>query len=294
MPLAGIRPRVSIEVGDRMLLVNDISYGYGRSGPSVLEGISFRLRPKEMLAVIGPNASGKSTLLNCISGLYKPRRGDVVLDGKSIYSYPPKERARRVAVVPQDIVAAFDFNVVETVLMGRIPHLGLWEKEKEADIELVNTVMKQTGVSNLAERFVRTLSGGEKQRTFIARALAQEPQLLLLDEPTSQLDIAYQAEILGLLRSLNEQGLTILAVIHDLNLATQYFDKFVLLGSGRIIGVGTAAQVITRDNLQKAYGNAKVEITVSRHPRHHRPFVTVFLAESELPRATEKRKGAVK
>lgn len=276
-----------------LLNVTQVSYSYG-SAP-VLEDVTFKLAAGEMAAVVGPNGSGKSTLLKCISGLLHPQQGDITLAGKSISGYSAQERAKQVAVVPQETVLAFDFNVAETVLMGRQPHLRLFQRETAADVAAVQTAMEQTGTRSLAERSVSTLSGGERQRVLIARALAQEPRLLLLDEPTSQLDITYQAEILGLLQRLNSQhGLTILAVIHDLNLAVQYFNKFILLSQGRILATGTAADVITSDNLQRAYHSSKVQIAVNRHPVHHRPFVTVFPAQEKVPGSVNDKREAVK
>lgn len=276
-----------------LLNVTQVSYSYG-SAP-VLEDVTFKLAAGEMAAVVGPNGSGKSTLLKCISGLLHPQQGDITLAGKSVSGYSAQERAKQVAVVPQETVLAFDFNVAETVLMGRQPHLRLFQRETAADVAAVQTAMEQTGTRSLAERSVSTLSGGERQRVLIARALAQEPRLLLLDEPTSQLDITYQAEILGLLQRLNSQhGLTILAVIHDLNLAVQYFNKFILLSQGRILATGTAAEVITSDNLQRAYHSSKVQIAVNRHPVHHRPFVTVFPAQEKVPGSVNDKREAVK
>jgi iron complex transport system ATP-binding protein len=280
-------------VATGLLKLDQVSYKYG-SNP-VLTGVTFEIAPGEMVAVVGPNGSGKSTLLRCISGLLKPECGDITLAGKSVHSYPARERARQLAVVPQETVLAFDFNVAETVLMGRQPHLRSWERETAADMAVVQVAMEQTGISTLAERLVSTLSGGERQRVLIARALAQQPQLLLLDEPTSELDITYQAEILGLLQRLNsEQGLTILAVIHDLNLAVQYFDKFILLSLGRILAAGTAAEVITGDNLERAYAGSKVQIKVSRHPWHHRPFVTVFPSKDTSSSVVDEKREAAK
>lgn len=276
-----------------LLNVTQVSYSYG-SAP-VLEDVTFKLAAGEMAAVVGPNGSGKSTLLKCISGLLHPQQGDITLAGKSVSGYSAQERAKQVAVVPQETVLAFDFNVAETVLMGRQPHLRLFQRETAADVAAVQAAMEQTGTRSLAERSVSTLSGGERQRVLIARALAQEPRLLLLDEPTSQLDITYQAEILGLLQRLNSQhGLTILAVIHDLNLAVQYFNKFILLSQGRILATGTAAEVITSDNLQRAYHSSKVQIAVNRHPVHHRPFVTVFPAQEKVPGSVNDKREAVK
>lgn len=280
-------------MGKALLNVDKISYSYALT--PVLEDVTFELAPGEMAAVVGPNGSGKSTLLKCVSGLLHPPKGDIILAGKSVSGYSARERAQQVAVVPQETALAFDFSVTGTVFMGRQPHLKPFQRETVADMAAVQAAMEQTGTRALAERLVSTLSGGEKQRVLIARALAQEPRLLLLDEPTSQLDITYQAEILGLLQRLNKQrSLTILAVIHDLNLAVQYFDKFILLSQGRILAAGTAAEVITAENLQRAYLGPRVQITVNRNPVHHRPFVTVFPDQEQTPGSVSEKREAAK
>lgn len=276
-----------------LLNVDGISYRYNST--PVLKGVSFQLAPGEMVAVVGPNGSGKSTLLKCVSGLLRPEQGDITLAGKSISSYSAKERARQVAVVPQETVLAFDLNVTEAVLMGREPHLKPFQRETVADVAAAQAAMEQTGTRALAERPVSTLSGGERQRVLIARALAQEPQLLILDEPTSQLDITYQAEILGLLQHLNSQRkVAALAAIHDLNLAVQYFERFILLSDGQIFALGTAAQVITGENLQRVYPTQTVQIMVNRHPLHHRPFVTVFPGSDQKDTLVRSKREAAK
>lgn len=258
-----------------LLQVDNLGFSYN-SAP-VLADISFELAAGEMVAIIGPNGSGKTTLLKCISGLLPSKQGNVSLAGKLLSGYTASERARQVAVVPQDTVFAFDVTVAEAVMMGRQPHLKYFQPERPSDIEAVQKAMVQTGTRGLAHRLVSTLSGGERQRVLIARALAQEPRLLVLDEPTSQLDITYQAETLGLVQYLNEiKKVAAVVAIHDLNLAIQYFQRFILLAQGQILAMGSAAEVLTTDNLHRAYPGRAVEITVSRHPLYHRPFVTVF------------------
>ncbi|MBE3582360.1 MAG: ABC transporter ATP-binding protein [Thermoanaerobacteraceae bacterium] len=260
-------------MGQVLLDVHGITYSYG-SVPA-LAGITFQMRPGEMIAVIGPNGSGKSTLIKCLDRALRPRLGAVLLDGRDLWDYSPRETARRMAVVPQETVTEFDFTVAEVVLMGRQPHLsGLLRREGRRDLAVAREAMELTSTLHLAERPVSSLSGGERQRVIIARALAQEPEVLLLDEPTSHLDITYQVEILDLLAYLNRiKNISIIAVIHDLNLAAQYFPRVILLSGGKIVDVGPPEKVITTPNIRKAYNS---EILLGRHPGNGRLFVTLL------------------
>ncbi|HBT46271.1 MAG TPA: heme ABC transporter ATP-binding protein [Peptococcaceae bacterium] len=254
-----------------ILDVHGIAYSYG--AVPALGGITFQVRPGEMVAVIGPNGSGKSTLIKCLNRALRPRVGAVYLDGRDLWDYSLRETARRMAVVPQETVVEFDFTVAEIVLMGRQPHLsGLFRREGRRDLAAAREAMELTSTLHLAERLVSSLSGGERQRVIIARALAQEPEVLLLDEPTSHLDITYQVEILDLLTYLNRlKNISIIAVIHDLNLAAQYFPRVILLSGGRIVDVGPPERVITTPNIRKAY---HTEVLLSRHPASGRLLVT--------------------
>ncbi|MGI9953088.1 ABC transporter ATP-binding protein [Moorellaceae bacterium AZ2] len=264
-------------MGQVLLDVHGITYSY--SSVPALEGITFRVRPGEMIAVIGPNGSGKSTLIKCLDRALRPQRGAVMLDGRDLWEYSPRETAKRMAVVPQETVTEFDFTVAEVVLMGRQPHLsGLLRRESQRDLAIVREAMELTSILHLAERPVSSLSGGEKQRVIIARALAQEPEVLLLDEPTSHLDITYQLEILDLLEYLNRvKKISIIAVIHDLNLAAQYFPRVILLSGGKIVDLGPPEKVITTPNMKKAYNS---EILLSRHPWNGRLFITLLPRKS--------------
>jgi len=279
-------------VNKKLLEVQEIRFRYNSA--FALKDLSFELTAGEMIAIIGPNGSGKSTLLKCVSGLFQPEQGNITLAGKNIFDYTARERARRVAVVPQETALAFDLTVAEAVLMGRQPHLKPFQRETPADVAKVEAALEQTGIRSLSQRSVPTLSGGERQRMLIARALAQEPQLLILDEPTSQLDITYQGEILGLLQRLNSHcQVAALVAIHDLNLAVQYFDRFILLAQGRILAQGRAAEVVTDENLRQAYASRAVEIIVNRHPVHQRPFVTVYPKQQQAFEPSGRKKGAV-
>lgn len=243
----------------------------GYSGVAILQGVSIELRESEFAGVIGPNGSGKTTLLRSMSRVLPPMSGSVSLDGRDIYSIPARDFARRVAVVPQDTLVAFDFSVLEIVLMGRSPRLGRFAVEGQRDVDIALEALARTGTAHLKDRQINALSGGERQRVMVARALAQEPEVLLLDEPTSHLDISFQFEIMDLVKSLNrERGMTILAGLHDLNLASQYCDRLILIGQGSVQADGSPDEVITADNIRRVYG---AEVWVRKHPATARPYV---------------------
>ena len=213
---------------------------------------------------MGPNGSGKTTLLKVINGILKPKVGTVFLSNRNIFEMGEKERAKILASVPQDTYVNFDFTVWDIVMMGRFPYLNRFQWEREEDEKVVEYCMKLTNVLHLSERSIREISGGERQRVIIARALAQEPKVLLLDEPTSNLDISYQIEIMDLLRRLSrEKGIIIICAIHNLNLAARYCDRVVLLNKGRIVAMGPPEKVLTKDNIKRVYG---IDVWISRHP----------------------------
>jgi len=227
----------------------------------VLDEISFEAGEGEFIGLIGPNGSGKTTLLKIIDGILKPRVGSVYLDCKRISELDPKELARELAMVPQTADLSFDLKVFDVVMMGRYPYLGKLSLEREVDEEKVRFWMRLTNTLHLAERSIKEVSGGERQRVLIARALAQEPRILLLDEPTSNLDVCYQIEIMNLLKELVEKlGLTIICAIHDLNLAARYSDKIILINGGKIKGIGRPIEVLTKENLRDVFKiEAKIE-----------------------------------
>lgn len=232
----------------------------------VLNGTEFMVERGDLVALLGANGAGKSTLLRCISRILKPSAGHIILDGQELKQFGSKEAARLMAVVPQETAADFDFTVEDIVMMGRFPYLGRFQKEDSEDREIVRRSMEMTGVSHLADRSIAALSGGEKQRVVIARAVCQQPEVLLLDEPTANLDIGYQSMLLELAARLNrEQGVTVIAAIHDINLAVHHFDRFILLSGGRVLAAGRAEEVITPENIQKSYG---VPASTYRHPLH--------------------------
>ena len=254
-----------------LLRVENLAFGYDKR--RVLDGIDLEARPGEMVGVLGPNGSGKSTLLKLISGVLRPQRGRVLVDGADLASLRRATVAQKIAVVPQSPHLPDGFTAWEIALLGRTPYLRLLQAEGPHDFAVVRRALELCGAAELAERRIGDLSGGERQRIVIARALAQEPELLLLDEPTSHLDITHQTAILDLVSALSrEQALGVVAVFHDLNLAAQYCHKVALLSEGRIIAEGTPEVVITEANVARAYG---AEVCIVPHPRNNLPVALV-------------------
>jgi iron complex transport system ATP-binding protein len=239
--------------------VRDVSFHYGRR--VAVDGVSLAAERGEFVGVIGPNGSGKSTLLRLLSGIFRPLRGGAWLDGCPLEETAQRQRARRIAVVTQEAVVDFPFSVTEVVLMGRAPHLGGALFEGDHDVEVARRAMARTRILDLADRFIDELSGGERQRVILARALAQEAPILLLDEPTAFLDIRHQVEVFGLLRDLRREGYTIIAAVHDLNLAAAYCDRLALLKDGRLLAAGPAAEVLTAAHIRAAY---EIDVEVTR------------------------------
>jgi len=245
--------------------------GVSLNSTRILSDITFEVRTGEFLGIIGPNGSGKSTLLRAMAGVLAPCAGSVTLDGREVRGIPGREIARRLAVVPQENPVTFDYSVLEIVLMGRSPHLGRFDMESSSDFEIAMNALKRTSLLHLAERRIGDLSGGERQRAMIARALAQEAEILFLDEPTAHLDINYQVEILHLARRENaERGTTVVTVLHDLNLASEFCDHLIMLHDGRVYATGSPDEVITAESVQSVYGTA---VWVRKHPTSGRPYV---------------------
>ena len=252
------------------LEIKDVDTYYG--SVKVLEGVDFCAAHGELLGVIGPNGSGKTTLLRTISRFLKPKMGTILLEGRNVLEMKDKDFSQVFAAVPQDTTINFDFSALDIVLMGRNPHLGRLELESEKDIEIARRCMERTNCWHLAERPITELSGGERQLVIIARALTQEPKVLLLDEPTSHLDINYQIEIMELLKRLTmHEGLIVIAVIHDLNLAAQYCDRLVLLHEGTIASLGSQQEVLTAENIKQSFG---ADVIVKRHVLTNLCYVT--------------------
>ncbi|MFK7897909.1 MAG: ABC transporter ATP-binding protein [Myxococcota bacterium] len=223
-------------------------------GKTILRELAFEVSPGEVVGLIGCNGAGKTTLLKVANGALVPAEGEVQLSGTSARSLGRREWARRVALVPQDLHVPFPFRVGELVLMGRAPHQPLVGLESEADVALALAALERLGIGHLADRSVDTLSGGERQLVLFARALVQEPGLLLLDEPTAFLDLKHRVEVLREVRQFAAGGRAALVVSHDLSLAARSCDRVILLGGGRIIADGLPVDVFTQANLQAAFG----------------------------------------
>jgi iron complex transport system ATP-binding protein len=245
----------------------------------VLDGLTFDVDAGEILGIVGPNGSGKTSLLKLLAKVLRPHVGDMALFGRDLGTMPQVEVARIVAFVPQESPQIFSFTVMETVLMGRYPHhrgtkwsAGFgWESAE--DVLIAEQAMQSTDLTHLAGRSVMDLSGGERQRCMIARALAQAPRVLLLDEPTAFLDLQHQMEICAIVRRLKEErGLTVVLVSHDLNLASQYSDRILMLKAGTLFRLGTPQEVIGVDVLRAVYG---CNVLVDRHPESGVPRVTM-------------------
>ncbi len=254
----------------------------------ILENISFKADEGEFLGILGPNGAGKTTLLNTLCGQLKPRVGTVLISGEDISGIPQKKLAQTMAVVPQTSPTYLDFTVLDIVLMGRSPHLSRLEGEGSRDFQIALEAMATARVSHLARKSITQLSGGERQRVIIARALAQEPQILLLDEPTLHLDISNQLEIMEVLRNLcREKKLLIIAVFHDFNLAVKYCNRLLLLHKRKIVALGEAEEVLTKDNVAKVFG---VDVYIRHHPLTNSLY---FIPLSATPR-TEVRSSSFK
>jgi iron complex transport system ATP-binding protein len=273
-PLPGDVSRSTPEV---RLSVEQVSYAYAPN-PSqaplfTLEAMSFQAKPGELVAILGPNASGKSTLLKLISGALQPLSGRIFLNGFETHSLPVKTRAQRIALVQQESRLLFPSRAWEFVMQGRHPYGGGLRFESEEDILIANNALAQVGATELSDRWMDKISGGEKQRVILARALAQQPLLLLLDEPTLHLDIGAQVDLLESLRRLAAQNrYTVVVVTHELNLAGEYADQVVLLQRGKCLRVGPPATVLQREILEQVFqAPLSVEMTPSGRPR-----VTLF------------------
>lgn len=250
-----------------MIRVRDVRKTFG--GRPVVRGIEFQVAAGEMLGIVGPNGSGKSTLLKLMTGVEKPDAGRVELDGKPVERYSRRQLARFLAVLEQEALPPVGFTVREVVEMGRYPFQNWMGKEDRDADALLARVMRELAIDQLAERTLDGLSGGERQRVALAKAMAQEPKLLLMDEPTTYLDIGYQVQIMDMVRKWQREcGLTVVAVLHDLNLAVQYCGRLLVLKEGTPVAVGAPRDIVTEELIAAVYG---IRPAVVRHPESGLP-----------------------
>ncbi|PQM75468.1 ABC transporter ATP-binding protein [Corynebacterium sp. J010B-136] len=258
------------------LHVKDVSVGYGER--TVLDTLNVDIKRGAVTSIVGPNGCGKSTLLRTMSRLLNPTNGEIVLDGKSIHDIPTRKLATQLGLLPQTPIAPDGIVVADLVGRGRTPHQGILGRWSQQDYDIVAEALETTGISDLAERSIDELSGGQRQRVWIAMALAQRTDTLLLDEPTTYLDVKHQLDVLDLLTELNrDRGTTIVMVLHDLNLAARYSDELVAVSGGKVFAHGHPREVITKENVKSVFGIDSVIITdpVSDQPavmpigRHH-------------------------
>lgn len=242
-----------------MLRIHELSFGY--KDISALKDIRIELNKGEIVSIVGPNGAGKTTLLKCIVRIVKPQEGGVLINGKDVASMKRRDLARCVGYVPQGSPSRFPITVFDAVLMGRRPYIA-W-KPSQHDLEIVADLLRSMDLENDALRDFDQLSGGQKQKVLLARAFAQDTDILLLDEPTSSLDLKHQMEVMEMISAMvKEKGVAAIVAIHDLNLASRFSDKMVMLHAGKIFCTGTPPQVMTAENIQSVYG---VEVIISRN-----------------------------
>ncbi len=239
------------------LKIDSIDFSYDET--LVLEDVSFELKAGEILSIIGPNGSGKSTLIKCINRILDPQQGSLIFNGRDLLNLTREDLARHLGYVPQNESRNFPVTVFDAIMMGRKPYIS-W-KPREKDMEIVSEIIEKLQLEDLCLRDVKKLSGGQRQKVLFGRALAQEPDILLLDEPTSDLDLRHQLEVLELIRQETGRGIAAVTAIHDLSLASRYSDKFLMLSEGRVYAAG-GREVLSPENLQEVYG---VEVAVLEH-----------------------------
>ncbi|MBH9964748.1 heme ABC transporter ATP-binding protein [[Bacillus] enclensis] len=267
-----------------MLEVDQISVGY--EDASVVENIDFHVGKGEFFGILGPNGSGKTTLLKALSGILPPTAGAIQLNGKPLNEYSSKELAKLVAVLPQITSHSFSYRVKETVMLGRYPHQnGLFKSVSHLDEEIVQQALRQTGVEALQDRRLDELSGGEKQRVYLAQALAQEPKVILLDEPTNHLDLSYQKNLLELLKKqTKDQGLTVISIFHDLNLASLYCDRLIMLNKGETKIVDHPEEVLKEEHIREVYAT---EVHKQAHPQVAKPQIVILPEDNPAAEAAQ-------
>jgi ABC-type cobalamin/Fe3+-siderophores transport systems, ATPase components len=246
-----------------VLVASGVSLAY--HGAAVLRDVDLTVHAGELLGLIGPNGAGKSSLIKVLSGIARPAKGTVSFQGRPLEELRDRERGQQIAVMSQNPHAGFAYPVYDVVAMGRYPHKRSWEPLDTRDRRVIKEALETAGVAHLSQRPITKLSGGEKQRVFLARALAQEPQLLLLDEPTANLDVRYQLEIFALIRRLNqERQLTVVLAIHDLAMAMRFCDRLAMMSAGRLVAAGAPEDVLTAELVREVFG---VEAHIERDPK---------------------------
>ena len=265
--------------GNRPPTISAQGLTYEVDAKRLLDGVSLHADRGQLVGLVGPNGAGKTTLLRALSGILRCQEGVVRFDGVDVEHQSSRALAASVALVPQIAPYTHGFNVIELVLMGRYPHLGRFQIEGREDNRIARDAMRLTETEQFADRTLDTLSGGERQRVFIARALTQQPRVLLLDEPTTNLDVLHQLKVLNVVRRLVDDGLTAIAAIHDLNMAARYCDRLVLLSGGRVLAEGPPEQVLSPETMESAFG---VRAAIHRDP------VTGSLAVSLIGPADER------
>ena len=252
-----MKAEIAIKPKDSSTPARGILYGTGlgfeRGGRWILDDVSVAVEPGKVLALVGPNGSGKSTLLRCLAGLWQVNKGTVLLAGEDLRHLRRQDIARQVTYVPQETKLEFEFTVREIVLMGRYAHRGRFDRETEGDRLAAEDAMRRADVAHIADRSVTQLSGGERQRVLIARSLATRAQILLLDEPTANLDVDHGLDVLELCRSLADEGHAVAIATHDLNAVSRFVDHVGLIDAGRVIAIGTPREVLTNENLERAF-----------------------------------------
>jgi iron complex transport system ATP-binding protein len=257
---------------DRVMNLDRVGYRYGSHW--ALRGVSMEIGAGELVGILGPNGSGKTTLLKVADRILDAHEGTLSLRGQPVQAYNRTALAREIAMVPQENHFQFVFSCLEVVLMGRFAHMGLFQFEGERDMAVALEAMEAAHCADLAQRPINQLSGGEKQRVLLARALAQEPGLVLLDEPTSFLDLRFKKEIFELLSSLKkERGLSLMIVSHDIDLSARYCDRIVLLDRGKVYAEGTPGEVLTARNVEAVYG---CPVSVDNNPATGTPRVSII------------------
>ena len=249
-----------------LMTFKQVAFRYPSAKQNVMESLDLDIPEGEITAILGPNGAGKTTLLQLALGWLRLEKGELVLDGKPLVAYSRREMGQMMALVPQSEHMAFDFSVVDYVLLGRAPYLDPLALPGEADVQAARNALEKVGITHLSSRSVTALSGGERQLLLIARALAQQPRLLLLDEPTSHLDLGNKGRVARLLRQLNGQGVTVLFTTHEADVAAALADKLILMRHGEVLDFGSLDESLTSEKLSELYGLPVKVARVDGHP----------------------------